>query len=51
MYKNEKTFFFFCLIGKRGMQVTWIGCVSNVGLTVSKGAAGWFVSNGGKIDW
>lgn len=28
-------------IGKKGMQVTWIGFVSNVGLTVSKGVAGW----------
>lgn len=29
------------MIGKRGMQVTWIGFASNVGLTVSKGTAGW----------
>ncbi|KAK4512896.1 uncharacterized protein ATC70_003606 [Mucor velutinosus] len=30
---------------KKGMQVTWIGFVSNVGLTVSKGVAGWFMNS------
>lgn len=32
------------------MQVTWIGFVSNVGLTVSKGAAGWFVRYVGQSE-
>lgn len=33
------------LSSKRGMQVTWIGFASNVGLTVSKGTAGWFMNS------
>lgn len=43
-HKTKLDYFLFTLvIGKRGMQVTWIGFASNVGLTVSKGTAGWSV--------
>lgn len=29
------------LVGKRGMRITLAGLFANVGLTVSKGIAGW----------
>ncbi|KAI8876715.1 cation efflux protein [Backusella circina FSU 941] len=30
---------------KRGMQITWTGFVANIGLTVSKGTAGWMMNS------
>ena len=31
--------------GDRGSQITLLGLVLNVGLTVAKGAAGWFMNS------
>ncbi|KAI8980954.1 cation efflux family-domain-containing protein [Pilobolus umbonatus] len=31
--------------GKKGMRVIWIGLVANIGLTLSKGVAGWIMNS------
>ena len=44
-FNLDNQFFFNGLwrIGDRGSQITLIGLFANVGLTIAKGAAGWYM--------